>query len=339
MHAIVTDGDENVWMEERDRPEPGPGEALVRIRAVGICGSDIELIDGVGPPWTRYPLVPGHEVCGEVVELGDGVDDLPVGDRVGLHGFIHCGRCAPCRDDRYHQCDELREVGFTVDGGFREYGAFPAETLVPLPDDVSDLEATQVDPAGCTLHALERVPTAFTDTAAVLGPGALGLYGVQLLRARGVDDVVVTGLLDERLAAAEALGAARTVNVDEADPVETIREYTAGRGVDLSLETAGAGEVVDTCLKITRKRGHVVLAGVFGESTTIEPDDIVAKELSVVGGVTAAHAVEDVIELLRRDALTIDGVVTHEFDLADYEAALSTVRERRDGVIKAVLRP
>lgn len=339
MQAVIIDGEGNVWDEDRPRPEPGPGEVLVRVRAVGICGSDLGLIEGEGPPWTNYPLVPGHEVCAEVVDLGMGVESLSVGDRVALHGFIYCGTCRPCREGRYYQCDDLREVGFTVDGGYREYLTLPEYTLTPLPDDVSDLEATQIDSAACTLHGLQRVPTSFTDTAVVLGPGSLGLYGVQLLRSRGVTDVVLTGTRDERLAVGAEHGATVTVNVREEDPVERIREYTGGEGADLCVEAAGAGNVVDTCLKVTRKRGHVVLTGVFGERKEIDPNDIVSKELQVVGGVTASHAVDEVVELFRRGDLSIDGIVTHEFDLADYEEALATVRDRRDGVIKAVLRP
>jgi len=339
MRAIVTDGNESVWEETRERPEPGPGEALVKIRAVGICGSDVGLIHGEGPPWTRYPLVPGHEVCAEVAELGDGVDELSVGDRVSLHGFIYCGTCRACREGRYYQCDELREVGFTVDGGYREYAALPVETLRPLEDDITDLEATQIDSAACTLHAMQRVETSYTDTAAVLGPGSLGLFGVQLLTAKGVEDVVLTGTREERLAVGDRYGATRTINVREEDPIEALREHTGGRGVDLCVEAAGAGDVVNTCLKATKKRGSVVLTGVFDGKREIDPNDIVAKELEVVGGVTAAHAVEDVAALFRRGDLSVDGVVTHEFDLAEYEDALDTVMERRDGVIKAVLRP
>lgn len=343
MRAVVTDGEGDVWEEQRQRPVPEADEVLIRVRAVGICGSDIGLITGEGPPWTNYPVVPGHEVCAEVVELGDAVggtgeNAIGVGDRTALHGFIYCGTCPACRDGRYYQCNDLAEIGFTVDGGYREYATVPAYTLTALPDDVSDLEATQIDPAGCTLHALKRVRTSFTDTAAVLGPESLGLYGVQLLRAKGVSDVILTGLHEKRLAVGERLGASETVNVRESDPVPAIREFTDGRGVDLSLEAAGAGEVVDTCLKATAKRGDVVLTGVFDGYHDIDPNDIVAKELNIVGGVTAAHAVDAVIDLFRRDVLTIDGIVTHEFDLADYETALDTVRERWNGVIKAILR-
>ena len=339
MRAIVTDGEGDVWEEVRERPEPGPGEALVSVRAVGICGSDIGLIEGEGPPWTRYPLVPGHEVCAEVVDLGEGVDTLSVGDRVALHGFVHCGTCPTCRDGRYYQCDELREIGFTVAGGYREYAAFPAYTLNPIPDGLSDLEACQIDSAACTLHAMKRIETSFTDTAAVLGPGSLGLFGVQLLRAAGVDDVVLTGTRDERLAVGRDLGATRAVNVREEDPVSAVHEYTDGRGVDVCVEAAGAGEVIDTCLRIAAKRGQIALTGVFGGRKEIDPNEIVAKELTVVGGVTASHAVGEVVDLFERGDLTIDGIVTHEFDLGEYEGAIETVRERRDGVIKAVLRP
>ncbi|WP_435320930.1 zinc-dependent alcohol dehydrogenase [Haloarchaeobius sp. TZWSO28] len=339
MKSVVIDGDGDVWEEEREIPEPGPGEVLVKVTAVGICGSDIGLIEGEGPPWTNYPLVPGHEVCAEVVELGEGVDSHEVGDRVALHGFVYCGTCPACRDGRYYQCDEIREIGFTIDGGYSEYAAWPAYTLTPLPDDVSDLEASQIDSAACTLHGLQRVSTDFTDTAAVLGPGSLGLYGVQLLRAQGVKDVILTGTRDERLEVGERHGADFTVNVREEDPVEAIMEYTDGEGVDLCVETAGAGDVVQTCLEISKSRGDVVLTGVFGGMKEIDPNMIVHKELNVVGGVTASHAAEEVIELFRRGDLSLDGIATHEFDLGEFEEALDTVRERRDGVIKAVLRP
>lgn len=339
MRAIVTDGDGKIWEEEHDRPDPDPGEVLVKIRAVGICGSDIGLVDGEGPPWTEYPLVPGHEVCAEVVDLGEGVDSVEVGDRVALHGFVYCGTCTACREGRYYQCDDLREIGFTVAGGYREYAAFPAYTLHPIPDDISDVEACQIDSAGCTLHALKRIETSVTDTAAVLGPGSLGLFGVQLLRARGVEDVILTGTREERLAVGRELGATKTVNAREEDPVEAIAEYTDGDGVEVCVEAAGAGDVVNTCLKITAKQGQIALTGVFDGKREIDPNDIVAKELSVVGGVTSSHATDEVIELFRRGDLTVEGIVTHEFDLANYDDAIETVQQRRDGVIKAVLRP
>lgn len=349
MKAVVTSGEGEVWEEDRDRPKPASDEILIRVRAVGICGSDIGLIEGEGPPWTRYPLVPGHEVCAEVVEIGDAVDPaavsgaekstIEIGDRVALHGFIYCGTCTACREGRYYQCNDLKEVGFTVDGGYREFAAVPAYTLTSLPDSISDLEATQLDSAGCTLHGLKRVETSFTDTAAVLGPGALGLYGVQLLQASGVSNIILTGTRDERLAVGEQLGAAETVNVRETDPVTAIREFTNGSGVDLSLETAGVSDVVTTCMEATTKRGNVVLTGSFDEYCEFDPNDIVANELNIVGGVTAAHTIKETIDLFQRGRLTVDGIVTHEFDLADYEAALNTVRERRDGAIKAVLRP
>ncbi|NGM70627.1 alcohol dehydrogenase catalytic domain-containing protein [Natronolimnobius sp. AArcel1] len=339
MRAIVTNGEGDSWEETRDRPEPSEGEVLVKIRAVGICGSDIGLIDGGGPPWKDLPVVPGHEVCAEVVKLGAGVDSPSVGDRVALHQFIYCGTCSACREGRYYQCDEIQEIGFSLDGGYREYAAVPAYTLTPIPDSVSDLEACQIDSAACTLHAMDRIDISVSDTAAVLGPGALGLFGVQLLRAKGVDDVILTGTRPERLEAGRELGANKTINVRETDPIEAIMEYTDGAGVEVCVEAAGAGDVVNTSLKVAANQGQVALTGVFDASREIDPDDIVLKELTVVGGVTAAHAVEDVIELFERGDLTVDGIVTHEFPLAEYEEALETVRNRRDGVVKAVLRP
>ncbi len=339
QQAVVTDGNGSAWTEEQEIPEPAPGEALVRVTAIGICGSDLHLIEGDGPPWMDLPVVLGHEVAGEVVELGEGVDHLEVGQRVALHGFVFCGTCGACRDGRYYQCDDLKEIGFTVDGGYRTYAAWPAYTLTPLPDDVSAVQASQIDSAGCTLHAMQKIQTSFDDTAAVLGPGSLGLYGVQLLRAQGVKDVILTGTRDERLEVGEQLGATKTINVYDEDPVEAMMDHTDGRGVDVCVEAAGAGDVLETCLQSAAKQGKIVLTGVFGQHKEIDPDQIVAKELTVVGGVTASHAVDEVIELFRRGDLTTEGVVTHEFPLEDYQEALDTVRERRDGVVKAVLRP
>lgn len=339
MRAIVTNGDGELREETHDRPEPAPDEALVKVRTVGICSSDVGLVEGEGPPWTNYPVVPGHEVCAEVVELGEDVDDFSVGDRVVLHGFLYCGTCPACRDGRYYQCDEVQEIGFSLAGGYREYAAFPAHTLTPISDDVTDVEACLVDPAACTLHALERIDVGLSDTAAVLGPGALGLFGVQLLRAMGVENVVLTGTRPAPLEAGTALGATRTVNVREEDPVAAIRDYTDGRGADVCVEAAGAGDVVDTCLKAAAKQGQIALTGIFAASKEIDPDDVVIKELSVVGGVTAANSVDDVIELFERGNLTVDPIVTHEFPLAEYDEAFETIRERRDGVIKTILRP
>jgi 2-desacetyl-2-hydroxyethyl bacteriochlorophyllide A dehydrogenase len=339
QQAVVTDGKGSAWVEEREIPKPGPGEALVRVTAIGICGSDVGLIEGEGPPWMDLPVVLGHEVAGRVVALGEDVNDLEVGQRVALHGFVFCGTCSACRDGRYYQCDDLREIGFTLDGGYRMFAAWPAYTLTPLPDDVSDTQACQIDSAGCTLHAMQKIRTSFTDTAAVLGPGSLGLYGVQLLRARGVTDIVLTGTRDERLEAGERLGATRTVNIHEEDPIEAIMEHTDGRGVDVCIEAAGAGDVLETCVQSAAKQGKILLTGVFDQRKQIDPDAIVAKELTIVGGVTAAHTVDEVIELFRRGDLTTDGIVTHEFPLMEFEEALETVRNRRDGVVKAVLRP
>lgn len=339
MQAIVTDGTGDVWVEERERPDPDAGEVLVRVRAVGICGSDIGLIHGEGPPWAEWPMVPGHEVCAEIVELGEGVEDLSVGDRVVQHGFVYCGTCRACRDGRYYQCQDLKEIGFTVDGGYREFEAVPAYTVTPIPDDVSDQEATQIDSAGCTLHALQRVETRFDDVGAVLGPGALGLFGVQLLRRQGVDDVVLTGTREERLSVGADLGASLTVDVREEDAVDAIREYTDGEGADVVVEAAGAGDVVDTSLAAAATRGKVVLTGVFNERKEIDPNDILMKELSVVGGVSSAHTIDQITALFRRGDLTTNGIVTHEFDLGDYGKAIETIQQRRDGIIKAILRP
>ena len=337
--AVVTDGTGSAWMEDRDIPEPAADEVLVKVRAVGICGSDIGMIHGEGPPWKEYPVVLGHEVCAEVIEPGEEVDGLSPGNRVALHGFLFCGRCQTCRAGRYYQCDEVQEIGFSLDGGYREYAVWPAYTLNPISEAISDAAATQIDTAGCMLHALKRIDPSVADTAAVLGPGPMGLYGVQLLKALGVADIVVTGLYDERLSVAEALGATHTINVTERDPIDAIKDYTNGRGVDICVEAAGAGDVVQTAMQSTANQGQVVLTGLFDAMKKIDPNDVVIKELSVVGGVTSANAIEETVELFERGDLTAEGVVTHEFPLSAYEEALKTVRERQDGVIKAVLRP
>lgn len=337
--AVVTDGTGEVWTEMQPVRAPAASEALVRVDAVGICGTDLELIDGHGPPWTEYPVVLGHEVAGKVVAVGDEVTKPTVGDHVALHGFLHCGRCDPCLAGRYYQCEELREVGISVDGGYRPYGTWPAETLHRIPDSLSAATATQIDTAGCMLHALDRADLGVGQTGAVLGGGPMGLFAVQLLQAHGVSPVAVTDPVPERLAAAEALGAATTINVDSADPEAELHAMTNGAGVDVCVEAAGAGDVLDTAVQATAAQGQIVLTGVFDEPKPLDPTTVVVKELTIRGGVTAAHAADRTADLFAGGQLTADGIITHEFPLAEYEHALETVRERRDGVIKAVLRP
>lgn len=196
--------------------------------------------------------MPVHEVCAEVVELGDGVDYLAVGDRVTLHGFVYCGTCTACREGRYYQCDNLNEVGFTVDGGYREYASLPSYTLTPIPREISDAEATRIDSAAYTLHAMRRVGTEVTDTAAVLGTESLGLYGVQFLQARGGRRRDFNR--DPRRAASgrDRSGCEPHRERPRGGPAAAIDDYTDGEGVDICVEAAGAGEVVDTCLQITK---------------------------------------------------------------------------------------
>ncbi|MFC7214475.1 zinc-binding dehydrogenase [Saliphagus sp. GCM10025334] len=346
MPAAVLNEPGDLSIEEVPVPEPESGEVLVRIRACGVCGTDLKMRDH-GWPGAEYPVVLGHEWTGEVVELGPNTHKFAVGDRVADETHDACGFCKNCKVGRYTAClnygDESmghKHHGFTVDGGYTHYCTIGERNLHHLPDELSFREGTLITTAGCSQYAVEKADVQAGDFVVVIGPGAIGLTAVQCANFRGASEVVMTGTREERLEVAREVGADHTIDVTEVDPVERVASLTDGLGADVVIETAARHDTIAEAVEMTAPAGNVALLGNPGEGTSpIPTSKLVAADIDLHGvkaqGMNSAHRVTQL--LAKRDFWT-DPILTHEFEFEDFFEAIDTFENRRDGAIKVVVR-
>ncbi len=316
-------------------PQAEPGTVIVQVKAVGICGSDLPIFNGVRD--VPYPLIPGHEFAGLVAKVGPGVTDWQVGDRVTAGLVIGCGTCPYCRRGDESLCDNLREIGFHVDGAYAEYVRVPVANLHRLPDEVSFRQGASVDPVASSYHGLRRLNMRPEDTVVLFGDGAINLYALQAVRARGIEQVMVVGHHDHRLDVAAGFGAV-VVNSRIQDPVEAVARFTDGRMADLVIEATGTAEVIPAVLNSTAKGGTVLLLGVFHHDAAINPAPIIRHELRLVGSFCySKETFAASLELLRRGYVRIEPVVTHVLPLEEIGHALEMLNRRE--AIKVILEP
>lgn len=346
MRAAVLNEPGDLELKTVDVPEPERDEVLVRVRACGVCGTDLEIRDN-GWEGAEYPFIMGHEWTGEVAATGpDASDQFSVGDRVASEPHDGCGICRNCKVGKYTACLNYGDFekghnhyGFTVDGGYAHYCTIPEKNLHHLPENLSLQEGTLITTAACSLYAVERANVQAGDFVAVLGPGAIGLLAAEIAKYRGASEVLVTGTREGRLEAAERMGADHTVNVHDQDPVEAAKELTDGEGPDTVIEAAGVHQAQSQAIDMVRRGGSVGLVGNPGEGVAeLNTQWIVSGDLDVFGvkaeGMNSSYRVT---QLMAKRDLNLDPVLTHEFDLEDLDEAMATFENRDDGAIKVVV--
>jgi len=271
-------------LEVRDVPEPSskPGEVVVRVAAAGICGSELEGFATRSPRRTP-PLIMGHEFCGEVAEVGGGVSGYHAGDRVVVNSVISCGRCEDCGDGQSHLCREREVFGMKRPGGFAEFCAVPASTLLPLPEKVSPLQGALVEPLANAVHALSLTRQRFPETVVIVGAGTIGLMMLQVTKAAGAFRLVAVDVSDARLAVAHQLGAEPVFNPRRGDVLTAIREFTRSRGADLVVDAVGAAETRRVAVAAARPGGEVIWLGLHDDPTQLSGFDVVLGERKIVG--------------------------------------------------------
>ncbi len=273
MKAIVKAGEEAGAMEVRDLPipEPGPGEVLVKMKAAGICFSDVMILSNKykGRVPVPIPMIMGHEGAGEVVEVGKGVEQVKAGDKVGLNPLWGCGQCENCLNGNPNMCMAWRHLGITCDGTFAEYRTVPAFTACKLPESVSPIDAAFLEPISLAVRTFEHVKPVLGDTVAIIGPGSIGLFHLQAFKSAGAATIIVVGLDKDakRLEIAKRLGADHTVNGSKEDVVQRVRELTGGLGVDIVVETANHPSTVPLAINLAAARGRVHLFGLYPDAT------------------------------------------------------------------------
>jgi L-iditol 2-dehydrogenase len=335
MLALIKDfSREGVTLQEVPRPEFSPYEVLIRVRAVGICGSDLRMYREVAPGRKRLTI--GHELAGEVVAFGEKVREFSRGDRVATAICIGCGICRYCRKGYFNLCDKLEEIGITVDGGMAEYVAVPERNVHRIPAPLAFEPATLADPLACTIRGLEMVSIQRDAWVTVLGPGAIGLLAVQIakrvLRAR----VVVTGTRDDRLSLATEFGADHVINVTKSDPVPIIRDVTEG-GADFAFEATGSARALEDAFRSTRRNGSVVAMTVH-KQVQIDMEAVIRSELKVFGSICYNYTEFDqALDLIHKGKVDAAPFTGHVFPLQDYQAAFEWAMARKG--IKVILRP
>lgn len=338
--------------EIREVPVPPvePGEVLCRIKAIAICGTDPEIVDGTHqskgwPP--QYPFILGHEWSGVVVEVGPGVTGFTPGDRVAGEAHKGCGFCGNCVKGDYTLCLNYgkpetghRHYGFTVPGANCEYNAYSTKAVKKIPDPLSFPHASLVDTAGVALHSIKLIGITPGGTVAIYGPGPIGLCAMQMAGGMGAKNLIVVGR-GHRLNVARQMGADYAIDFEREDPVARIMEITGDAGADEVLECSGAAVTVGQCIHSARKGGRVSLLGFYEDPRISSPPitKVVLNQVMIRGSRANPNVSEDVIRLFEKGILKGDRIVTHRFPLEKYEEALQTFVQRKDGAIKVVVEP
>lgn len=345
MRAAVLRDWNDVQVEQVPVPDFGPGEVLCRVRACGICGTDLKIVsggfEGRWPP--SLPFVFGHEWAGEVVALGAGAEEagLRPGDRIAAENHAGCGACARCREGRYNLCERAggpghRLYGHTAPGALAEYAARPAALLHRLPGQVSDEAGALVNQGALAVHAVRRTGLDPGAVVTVFGPGLLGLLTLQVARAAGAAETIVVGR-GERLQLARTLGAT-VVDYEHSDPVEAVRELTGGRGVDRVYDCTGDAAVVTQALQVVARGGRIALLGLTaGKAVELAPDALVLNEVDLLGVRSSPNAYPGMIALLASGAVQTAALVTRTYALEEIERALEALRTRE--AVRPILTP
>jgi len=342
MKALVKTkaGPGNVEVRDVEEPRVGPDEVMVSVKASGICGTDVLLYDWTyrGRSPVKPPLILGHEGAGEVVKIGDGVKGVSVGGRVGLMAIKGCGECYYCKIGSANLCQEWMHLGVNKDGTHSELIAVPGDMILTLPDGISFEEGAFIEPISIAVNTLEKVGTCAGSSVAIVGPGPLGLFHLQAVKASGASFTVVIGLRDdrERLKIAERLGADEVICSEPSEAAaEEVRSLTDGLGADIAIECAGTPEAVAQAIEMARGNGKVALVG-FAQKAQINPLGLVRGEISLVGvdGSVWRHY-KRAIELLSAKKISAGPMIMHKLPLERGVEGIELMRERK--AVKALL--
>jgi len=344
MKALLLTAPSQLTFTDFPNPVPAADEALVRVRACGICGSDIHGWDG-STGRRRPPLIMGHEASGEIVAVGPSVERWRVGDRVTFDSTISCGQCAYCRAGQVNLCDNRRVVGvapveYRQHGAFAEYVALPARILYALPDSLSFPQAAMIEPVSIAIHAVQRVKISPADVAVVVGSGMIGLFVIQALRWAGVQRVIAVDLEDKRLALARELGATDTINSGAGDAVAEIQRLTGGQGADLAFEVVGLSPTLDLALAALRRGGSAVLVGNLAPKADFPLQAVVTRELTLYGTCSSAGEYPLCLDLIARGVIRVEPMISAVAPLAEGRAWFERLSAKDGGrYMKVILQP
>jgi 2-desacetyl-2-hydroxyethyl bacteriochlorophyllide A dehydrogenase len=346
MKAVQFTGPEKMSYVDVPNPIINEYEVLIKIMAVGICGTDLELFSGEMPyirnGLTTYPLIPGHEWSGQIVEVGSKVSNFKIGDRVTGDVSIGCGSCSMCMNGRFNLCPNRRVVGSyrNYNGAFAEYIKLPHRHVYLLPDELSYEEAALIEPAATAAYGVMKAGIGLGDSVLVIGDGPIGLLSVQTAVLSGASKVYLVGSWDEKLKLGTTMGADFTLNYRNDKIVEIIHEMTQFKGIDVVIETSGSTKAFNQSLKLLKPGGKIILLSIYSSSEFMaEINSIVSKDAEVIGVLASCNSFKPTIELLAAGKINVLPLITHKYPLSRAADAINMIRTKSDFRIKVLLIP
>jgi L-iditol 2-dehydrogenase len=330
VKAAVFHGVRQISIDTLPTPKPALHEVVVRVRACGICGTDQHIYHGKpGSAEVLPPVVLGHELAGDVVDVGDGVSHLHAGDRVSIDPNLYCDTCKYCRTGRKHLCVHLRAVGVTRDGGMAEFCSVPAANAYKLPNTMDYVQGAMVEPLGCCLHGMDRIHVDSTDRVAIVGGGFIGLLMLQLVKKFNPRWLTLIEPDEAKRRMGSQFGANEVMVPSEAREVRD--------SFDVVVECVGRGETMRTAIDLAARGGRVLLFGVANPETTVDlhPFAVFHKELTICGSFINPHTQQRAIDLLEQGAIEIEPLISHRMTLFNIPQVMANYPKL--GVIKAVM--
>jgi len=340
MKALVHTAPYVMAYTDWSKPEPGPDDLLVQVKACAICGSDIKGYSG-STGRRQPPIIMGHEAAGVVVAVGANVQGFALGDRVTFDSTVYCLKCDYCLSGHWNLCDN-REVLGVSEGTYRRHGAMAEYMTVPywiavrMHDNLTYAQAALVETASIGVHAANRTPLKLNDTVVIVGAGGVGLVALQAIRLKGAGKIIVTDLSPSRLEMARDLGADVTIQADAPDLLEQLLAATGPHGADVAIEAVGVQATVDTALEITRKGGSLTLIGNVAPRVQMGLQSIVSREITLYGVCACNGEIPACVELIAAGRLNVDPFISEYARIEDGQAVFDRLYKGVEGNIRTV---
>lgn len=333
MRVVYVQEPFKMSMEEREIPVPKEGEALLKLKYCGICGSDVATYTG-NQPFTTYPRIPGHEFSAEIVELNGEAKGLEVGMIVTANPYFNCGTCYSCERGKVNCCEDNQTMGVQRDGSFSEYITMPIKRILPGHGLSADLLAL-VEPFSISYHAVKRGEISDNDTVLVVGAGPIGIFAMMAAKLRGAT-VYITDVLEKRLDLAMQMGADGVIDSSKEDLKERVMELTNGHGMDVCIEAAGLPQTFLSCIESVCFAGKVILIGNGKKETTFNHSIILKKELNIYGSRNSLNDFGPIIRLIESGKIDLSPIISDVYEIDQAMDAFETLRNN-DGTKAKVL--
>lgn len=343
MNAAVMDRPLSIAVKQVPRPVPGPDEALIRVKCIGICGSDVHYYQHgqIGRYVVREPIILGHEVAGEVVEVGRNVKNVTAGDRVAIEPGVTCGRCEHCKSGRYNLCPDVFFLATPPDNGaWADYIVMRSDVLFKLPDHMSYEEGAMLEPLSVGYHAMNRARVKPGDTVLILGLGPIGLLAIQAARLFGVREIYACDVSPFRLKAGLAAGAKAVFNALDADMKKQLLGASGGIGMDVVVECSGNRGSISNAVQYAKAGGRIALIGLPPEGdTAMDINRIIDAELDIIGVMRYANTYPEAIRAYCDSGQDLREIVSHCFPLSKIEEALQVAIHQKESALKVMIYP